>query len=517
MRVRVVFAILIMSSLVLSIRPAAALAPAASLSVSPHAGPPTTKVMLTGAGFQANEAVAVTFDGAPAGQVTADSQGGFHAPNRVPRSAKPGGHVYTASGLVSGISAQGAYLVRTNWTQFRFDSNRTGVQPYENVLSPGNVPLMHLDWQAQLGAIVDYSSPAVVNGVVYAGSSDGVLWAFPAAGCGQELCTTPLWKSTNLAQIMDSPVVAEGMVYIGSQTSFTSNDGKLNAFAAAGCGQPECPPLWQGLAGTESILQSSPAVANGVVYVGSYDHRLYAFDAHGCGQALCDPLWSGLTDGTIESSPTVVGGVVYVGSDDGYLYAFAANGCGQSECQPLWAGAVGYPVFDSSPAVANGTVYVGSAHALAAFPAGGCGQAICQPLWVGMYGEQFFGGSPAIYKGRVYIGLENGLGVFAAGGCGQAVCGPLWLDFGSGFQAAVGSSPTVANGVVYAGRNTAEVLAWPAAPCGQFICSQIWKGMTNDSIVTSSPTVVDGKLYIGSGDKFYPMNKQGRIYVFDVP
>ena len=41
--------------------------------------------------------------------------------------------------------------------------------------------------------------------------------------------------------------------------------------------------------------------------------------------------------------------------------------------------------------------------------------------------------------------------------------------------------------------------------------------LTNDSIVTSSPTVVDGKLYIGSGDKFYPMNKQGRIYVFDVP
>jgi outer membrane protein assembly factor BamB len=517
MRSRVLLAILTASSLVLSTRPAAALAPAASLVVSPAVGPPTTRVTLTGAGFQANEAVSLTFDGAPAGQLSADGQGGFSATKRVPRNAKPGDHVFAATGLVSGISAQAAYTVRTNWTQFRFDSNRTGFQPFENVLNPANVPSLHLDWQAQLGAIVDYSSPVVVNGVVYIGSSDGVLWAFPAAGCGQALCTQPLWKSTSVAQIMDSPVVAEGMIFIGSQTSFVSNDGKLNAFAAGGCGQPVCPPLWQGLAGDQSILMSSPAVANGVVYVGAYDHKLYAFAAHGCGQAFCDPLWTGATDGTIESSPTVAGGVVYVGSDDGYLYAFDANGCGQSECQPLWTGAVGYPIFDSSPAVASGTVYVGSAHALAAFPAGGCGQAICQPAWRGMYGESFFAGSPAIYQGRVYIGLETGLGVFPAGGCGEAVCDPLWLDFGSGFQAVVASSPTVAGGVVYAGRNTAEVLAWAAAPCGEFICSEIWKGMTNDEIVTSSPTVVDGKVYIGSGDKFYPTDKQGRIYVFDVP
>ena len=517
MRARVVLMIVATSSLVLSTAPASALVPDASLAVSPQVGPPTTKVTLTGAGFQPNEAVSVTFDGAPVGQVSADGHGGFHTAKRVPRNAKPGDHAFVATGLASGISAQAGYLVRTDWTQFRFDSNRTGFQPFENVLTPANVPLMQLDWQAQLGTIVNYSSPAVVNGVVYIGSSDGVLWAFPAEGCGTDFCVTPLWKSTSLTQIVDSPVVADGMVFIGSQTSFDDNDGKLNAFSAGGCGQPECPPLWQGLAGDESILHSSPAVANGVVYVASFDHRLYAFDEDGCGQPLCDPLWSGLTDGTIESSPTVSGGVVYVGSDDGHLYAFDADGCGQGECPPLWKGAIGYPVFDSSPAVANGTVYIGSQHALAAFPAGGCGQAVCQPLWLGQYQEQFFGGSPAIAEGRVYIGLENGLGVFAAAGCGQAVCDPLWLGFGSGFQAVVASSPTVAHGVVYAGRNTGEVLAWKAAPCGQFMCSEIWKGMTKHPLVTSSPTVVNGKLYIGSADTIFPESQRGRLYVFDVP
>jgi outer membrane protein assembly factor BamB len=128
--------------------------------------------------------------------------------------------------------------------------------------------------------------------------------------------------------------------------------------------------------------------------------------------------------------------------------------------------------------------------------------------------QDFFGGSPAVSKGRVYIGLENGLGVYSATGCGQALCQALWKDFGSGAQAAVLSSPTVANGVVYAGRNTGEVLAWKAKPCGSAFCTNIWSGQTRDSIVTSSPTVVNGMVYIGSADRNAPESTQGRLYVF---
>src|SRR6185436_18553621 len=138
----------------------------------------------------------------------------------------------TAVVLWSAWTGSAALAPRVDWPQFRFDSNHTGYQPFETVLNPLNVPTLQLDWQAQLGQAVNYSSPAVVNGVVYIGSSDGTLWAFPAGGCGQGLCTTPLWKSTNLAQIMDSPTVANGIVYVGSQTAVDSNDGKLNAFDA---------------------------------------------------------------------------------------------------------------------------------------------------------------------------------------------------------------------------------------------------------------------------------------------
>jgi len=116
----------------------------------------------------------------------------------------------------------------------------------------------------------------VVNGLACIGSTDGRLWAFPAGGCGQPLCATPRWKSTDLGQIRDSPLVSAGIVYVGSQTSNASAAGKLDAFSATGCDRTVRAPLWQRVAGNQSILESSPAKGNGFVFVGAFDGKLYA-------------------------------------------------------------------------------------------------------------------------------------------------------------------------------------------------------------------------------------------------
>jgi outer membrane protein assembly factor BamB len=63
-------------------------------------------------------------------------------------------------------------------------------------------------------------------------------------------------------------------------------------------------------------VYSSPAVAGGVVYVGSYDGHVYALDAK-----TGERLWRYQTGDEVVSSPAVAGGVVYVGSWDDYLYA----------------------------------------------------------------------------------------------------------------------------------------------------------------------------------------------------
>ena len=66
-----------------------------------------------------------------------------------------------------------------------------------------------------------------------------------------------------------------------------------------------------------SPVESSPAVANGVVYVGSDDGNVYALNAK-----TGVKLWSYTTDSNVFSSPAVANGMVYVCSLGGKVYAF---------------------------------------------------------------------------------------------------------------------------------------------------------------------------------------------------
>jgi outer membrane protein assembly factor BamB len=78
-----------------------------------------------------------------------------------------------------------------------------------------------------------------------------------------------------------------------------------------------CALLWS--AATGNAIYSAPVVANGVVYIGSADDNLYAYNA-----ATGALLWSATT-GSVVRSTAMANGVVYVGSQDGKLYAYALN------------------------------------------------------------------------------------------------------------------------------------------------------------------------------------------------
>src|ERR1019366_7493367 len=103
-----------------------------------------------------------------------------------------------------------------------------------------------------------------------------------------------------------------GMVYVGSLGSrgYPYKVGALNASTGV--------LLWSyGTGG----WAATPAVANGVVYVGSFDKNLYALNA-GTGALL----WNYTTGSYIQDSPAVANGVVYIGSYDGTIYAFGLGG-----------------------------------------------------------------------------------------------------------------------------------------------------------------------------------------------
>ena len=169
----------------------------------------------------------------------------------------------------------------------------------------------------------------------------------------------------------------------GQWAMFRRDLGNTGATGGTGSG-PRGTVKW--VFPTGGAVHSSPAVADGTVYVGSRDGRLYALDA-----ATGAPLWEYRTESWVESSPAVVDGSVYFGSQDGMLRALdAATGTLR------WEFDAGFGV-DSSPAVAAGIVYFGADHGLFAVDA-----ASGEPRW--SLELPFRVGSPVVANGIVYVG-----------------------------------------------------------------------------------------------------------------
>ena len=75
-------------------------------------------------------------------------------------------------------------------------------------------------WSAATGAAIDRSSPAVAGGLVYAGSRDGMLYAFDA------VTGAVRWTAATGGLVYCSPAVADGTVYIAAgQVYVYSDDG----------------------------------------------------------------------------------------------------------------------------------------------------------------------------------------------------------------------------------------------------------------------------------------------------
>jgi len=279
---------------------------------------------------------------------------------------------------------------------------------------------------------------------------------------------TLLWCYMTGREVRSTPAIADGVVYVGS------NDGNVYALDANTGGL-----LWNAPVGRG--VQSSPAVAGGVVYAGSWDGSLYAFNASNGSQA-----WNYTTGDGVISSPAVAGGLVYVGSTDGNVYALDAETGG-----PAWVFSTGGPRVTSSPAVAGGVVYVGSEdgnlYALDALTGA--------VLW--NYTANWpIHSSPAVAGGVVYVGCDDG-NVYAL----SASTGELAWNFTTG--GAVRSSPAVAGGVVYVGSYDGHLYALDALDG-----TTLWSYQAGGEIY-ASPAVAGGVVYAGSlalWNNFFALN-----------
>jgi outer membrane protein assembly factor BamB len=278
---------------------------------------------------------------------------------------------------------------------------------------------------------------------------------------------TKQWHFETGNAIYSSPAVADGTVYIGS---FDSNLYAVDTTSGT--------EQWRFETGRS--VRSSPTVADGTVYIGSNDNYLYAVDTtDGTKQ------WCFETGDRIRSSPTVADGTVYVGSDDRHLYAVdTTSGTEQ------WRFKTGDSVW-FSPTVVDGTVYLGSwdNHLYAVDVTDGTEQ------WRFETGS-YISSSPMVADGTVYIGTGNHnlYAVDTTDGTEQWRF-EAWVETENEDYYKSPPMPTVADGTVYVGNRDHNVYAVDAISG-----TEQWRFETGNK-VRSSPTVAGGTVYVWSSDE----------------
>ncbi len=305
------------------------------------------------------------------------------------------------------------------WPLNGYDAERQRDAPFD--LSPPFRPV----WTFRARHLLEFP-PAIAYGRLYFTNNSGVMFAVNTK-TGKRAWRVPIARC-----VAASPAVASGTVYqsfmnrppCNSKAQPEQLDGEVIAFAA-GFGEVR----WRTRIGP---TESSPLVADGVVYVGDWRGRVYALDA-----TTGRVRWTFKGEGRIKGAVARSGNRLYVGTYDGYLYAlWAKTGklIWRTESQDRLGGR---GQFYSTPAIAYGRVYIGSTDGkVYSF-----GAASGTLHWSHGTGGYVYG-SPAVWRKTVYVGSYSGR-FYAL----DAATGDVRWQFDANGD--ISGSATVLNGVVY--------------------------------------------------------------------
>lgn len=242
-----------------------------------------------------------------------------------------------------------------DWHMFMHDLQLSGKSPDQKLKPP-----LQLLWQFKTGGPLR-ASPVVANGIIYIGSTDGKLYALNAKEWGIK------WVFNAGSPIQNSAVVWGGRVYFSTRNrKFYALDAELGK------------KLWDFK--SEGWMDSPPIVFDRTVYIGAFRTRIYLLDAitgklkserqrsilidgikYGCGNAEFRPitlknntdLWRAYTE-VSESFPVIANGFVYIGAQNGKIHAFD-----ETSKAEVWTHQVGGAV-DAAPAISDGILYAAS-------------------------------------------------------------------------------------------------------------------------------------------------------------
>ena len=151
-----------------------------------------------------------------------------------------------------------------------------------------------------------YGTPVIEGDSLFFGGYDGILYAVTTD-------MDDLWREPRIVgegePLVGGPAVAEGLVLIGS------SDGNLYAFNSSTGAK-----VWT--FHTEGKVWSTPAVSDGVAYFGSLDHKFYAVRLDDGTAVWPSPFEA---KGAITATAVVTKGRVYFGAFDSIFYALDAK------------------------------------------------------------------------------------------------------------------------------------------------------------------------------------------------
>jgi len=310
------------------------------------------------------------------------------------------------------------------------------------------------------------TAPAVVDGKVYVGCFNGVVYCLDAYGDGQG-STTVIWTYTTADHITSSPLVVNGKVYIGSW------DYYLYCLDAEGNGDGTTTVIWNKR--TDGAIMACPSYYEGNIYIGSFGGTIYCYNADNGLE-----IWTYHIYGGVSTSAAVVDGKVYTGADDRTFYCLDAFGDGHGSTTVLWS----FPspgVFTTcSPAVAYGKVYVGSSETSDFFCLNANNGSLVWNYAVPSEGFAYITTSPAIADGKVFFGAyDNSLH------CLSAENGTSLWEYKLNF---IFTAPVIYNGKVYAGFNW-YLLCFGHTPKPAFAIGAIQGGF---NVTTEITNIGDG-------------------------
>jgi outer membrane protein assembly factor BamB len=304
----------------------------------------------------------------------------------------------------------------------------------------------------------------------------------------------PAWIYKTEDSIRSSPAIANGKVFIGS------NDGCVYALRENAT-NPNGELLWKYR--TVGKVVASPAVARGRVFVSSMDGYVYALKENPQNPPEGELIWKYFLGeiSKFTSSPVVSGDKVFVGSESGYLYCLKAM-TDNPKGELLWKHQTeGW--HHGSPAVADGKVFIGNSGPM---PPSGY-HVFClkektgELIWKYRVGDKPWGigPSPAVTNGRVFISADDGC-LYALKEDTENPNGELiWKYEGLG---GMFSSAAIAYGRVFVGLEAGKGILALDENTGE----PVWRWPTKEK-VRSSPAVADGKVVIGDeGTGLYALN-----------